>query len=68
MMDCECVGCGCTDTRACLNQGQPCHWLLVDKELCIGVCSSCPDKVEVFEQKQKDLYELAQAFVAEREV
>jgi hypothetical protein len=40
-----CIGCGCTDHRACLNphSGEPCSWLRVDRAKGTGVCSECPD-------------------------
>ncbi|HHR3735875.1 TPA: hypothetical protein ACS5XR_005391, partial [Salmonella enterica] len=37
-----CVGCGCTDNNACVNEfREPCHWLKVNYETGRGVCSSC---------------------------
>ncbi len=41
-----CIGCGCTDTHAC--PGVPCHWIHVDYEAGVGVCSACPDYEEAF--------------------
>lgn len=35
-----CIGCGCTDERACLGG---CFWLRVDYACGIGVCSNCED-------------------------
>ncbi len=58
-MDNECFGCGCTDTKACVNNNKPCHWLVLDKTLGLGVCSNCPEQVKVFEQHQKDMANLA---------
>lgn len=42
-----CIGCGCTDHRACVDDatGARCHWLKVDRDRGIGACSSCPDAV-----------------------
>ena len=38
-----CLGCGCTDARACIAPGeQPCHWLRVDYRVGVGICSECP--------------------------
>lgn len=38
----RCIGCGCTDSHACLDKFRaPCHWLQVDRETGIGVCSCC---------------------------
>lgn len=36
--DCVCVGCGCTDSKACPNG---CSWIVQSLALHIGVCSSC---------------------------
>ncbi|EAO2671247.1 ParA family protein [Salmonella enterica] len=37
-----CVGCGCTDNNACVNEfREPCHWLKVNRQTGLGVCSSC---------------------------
>lgn len=43
-----CIGCGCTDLRACHDEktGQPCHWLVVDYEVGKGVCSVCEEHLE----------------------
>lgn len=38
-----CIGCGCTDVRACQAETGPCHWLRVDRRVGRGVCSECPD-------------------------
>lgn len=58
-MENECFGCGCTDTKACSSNGNNCHWLVIDKELGLGVCSSCPGQVKAFEQHQKEMANLA---------
>ncbi|EIT6418004.1 ParA family protein [Salmonella enterica] len=37
-----CVGCGCTDNNACVNEfREPCHWLKINRQTGLGVCSSC---------------------------
>lgn len=47
-----CIGCGCTDSHACLPLvGNPCHWLKVDRKLKLGVCSECEHKLEEFERR-----------------
>jgi hypothetical protein len=33
-----CRGCGCTDTKACVVDGEPCHWVEAD------LCSACAGK------------------------
>ena len=37
----ECIGCGCDDHHACTDGHEPCHWLVVDYEVGLGVCSRC---------------------------
>ena len=54
-MENECFGCGCTETNACTSKGENCHWLVLDNELGLGVCSSCPDQVEPFGIHQKEM-------------
>ncbi len=37
-----CIGCGCDDEHACVDVfHDACHWLKVDYEKGIGVCSQC---------------------------
>lgn len=48
MLTAKCIGCGCTDDHACVENGQPCHWLRVNRVEGIGVCSSCPDGTKTF--------------------
>lgn len=39
-----CVGCGCTDGHACVNEyRETCYWLKVNRETGMGVCSCCPE-------------------------
>lgn len=39
-----CVGCGCTDNNACVNEyRETCYWLKVNRETGMGVCSCCPE-------------------------
>lgn len=40
-----CIGCGCTDVRACQGASGPCHWLRVDRRIGRGVCSECAEHV-----------------------
>ncbi|MBN5215762.1 hypothetical protein [Serratia ureilytica] len=43
LKEATCVGCGCTDGHACLDEHHtPCHWLKVNRKTGLGVCSSCP--------------------------
>lgn len=38
-----CIECGCHDLAACVHErtGQPCSWLVVDRDIGKGVCSVC---------------------------
>lgn len=38
-----CIGCGCSDTKACTDNNEPCYWLKVDRKKAQGVCSNCAD-------------------------
>jgi hypothetical protein len=43
LKEATCVGCGCTDGHACVDEHHPpCHWLKVNRKTGLGVCSSCP--------------------------
>ncbi len=43
LKEATCVGCGCTDHNACVDENRtPCSWLKVNRETGLGVCSSCP--------------------------
>lgn len=37
-----CVGCGCSETKACVVDGKPCGWA----SLIPPVCTACRDKIE----------------------
>jgi hypothetical protein len=41
-----CIGCGCTDQRACIGG---CHWLRVDYAKGRGVCSTCAHLVAAWD-------------------
>jgi hypothetical protein len=47
-MEIVCIGCGCTDERSCEGG---CHWLAVNEDRCIGVCSNCPEFLEAGEDE-----------------
>ncbi len=39
---CTCMGCGCTDDHACVDEhGVACHWVKVDRAAGTGICSQC---------------------------
>ncbi len=54
-MENECLGCGCSDSKACVDSKEPCHWLVVDKVLGLGVCSNCPEHIERLKQHQQEM-------------
>ena len=58
-MENECIGCGCTDSKGCSHGDEPCHWLLLDQTLGLGVCSNCNEHIGAFKKHQK---EMAEAF------
>lgn len=45
MNEALCIGCECTDSRACPGG---CSWLHVDYEAGYGICSGCPEVYEEF--------------------
>ena len=45
-----CVGCGCTDRRACADG---CSWAAVDRRTGTGVCSNCTDHLEAWKAQQR---------------
>jgi len=50
----HCVGCWCSDTRACIDETshEPCHWLRVDRQSGTGVCSCCTDQLQAWDAGQ----------------
>lgn len=38
-----CLRCKCTDTRACVTNGVPCHWVKI-YDAKRGICSACPTR------------------------
>lgn len=48
----KCIGCGCTDSRACIEpeSGNPCSWLRVDRHSGLGVCSCCTEHVQSWDE------------------
>lgn len=47
-----CIGCGCTDTNACIESGtnNTCHWLEVNYEAGLGACSNCEAWTEIIQR------------------
>ncbi|MGD1455275.1 hypothetical protein [Vibrio harveyi] len=43
-----CIGCGCSDSKACFENNQACYWLKLDREKQIGVCSNCKSFLSKF--------------------
>lgn len=47
-----CLGCGCTDDRACDDGlAGACYWLKVDRRRRVGICSQCPGKLPLFKSR-----------------
>jgi hypothetical protein len=51
-----CIGCGCTDHRACIGNAGPCYWLRVDYEAGFGVCSECPGDLSRFDAGDRTVH------------
>ncbi|HEY9017571.1 hypothetical protein [Thiomicrospira sp.] len=51
----KCIGCGCTDSRACIEpgSGHPCSWLRVDRQSGSGVYSCCKKHVERWDEGKR---------------
>lgn len=45
-----CIGCGCTDTCACVSGDAACYWLRVDYSRGEGVCSRCPGRLAEWDE------------------
>ncbi|UFT95024.1 hypothetical protein [Pectobacterium carotovorum] len=42
-----CVGCGCDDNNACVNEyHEVCYWLRVNRNTGLGVCSQCAEFID----------------------
>jgi len=43
-----CIGCGCDDHNACFDEitEDACHWIRIDRDSELGVCSTCYDHQE----------------------
>lgn len=50
----QCIGCSCTDMKACQLEDGPCRWLRVDYEKGKGVCSGCPDHVARWDEGERE--------------
>ncbi len=42
----SCIGCGCDDLHACVDDLGPCSWIVVDRDAGRGVCSCCESHME----------------------
>ena len=62
MIPALCIGCGCDDDHAC---PVGCHWLRIDRQECIGVCSSCPQFEAAWDAGERDLSDAAMEHAAE---
>lgn len=52
-----CIGCGCDDLHACAEEdtGNPCHWVRLDREAQLGVCSDCPEHAERWDDGDREV-------------
>lgn len=52
-----CIECGCSEGRACVDEGTwlPCHWIRLDATAQVGVCSCCPQAAERFDAGDRTL-------------
>lgn len=52
-----CIGCGCTDSRACIDPKthQGCSWLLNDRKIRRGVCSTCVDAIPRWKSGNREI-------------
>lgn len=51
--DRTCVGCKCTDSRAC---PRGCYWLMVDDRTRTGVCSKCTRELKTFKKNHPEAH------------
>jgi len=54
-MEATCIGCGCTDSRACVTPSGPCSWLRLDRGQGVGVCSTCAEHVARWDSGERRL-------------
>lgn len=51
-----CIACGCDDLHACDDGlGGPCGWLVVDRKLRVGVCSSCSSALKRWKRGERQV-------------
>jgi hypothetical protein len=55
VQEATCIGCGCTDTRACVGLFGPCCWVRLDRAAGLGVCSACADLAEAWDSGDRRL-------------
>lgn len=44
----NCIGCGCDDHHSCDTDYGKCTWIIVDRELQVGVCSGCETALDAW--------------------
>lgn len=50
-----CIGCGCDDFHACVDElNDACSWLVVNRNIGLGVCSSCPEHLERWDNAENE--------------
>lgn len=55
-MENKCFGCGCSDTRSCEKS---CEWLMLEREIGLGICSNCRKYINAFNEHKKELAKFA---------
>jgi hypothetical protein len=60
-----CIGCRCDDDHACPGG---CSWLVVDRNLGLGVCSQCPSSLGRFHPFKRGLFRRTSTRSAPRQV
>jgi hypothetical protein len=61
----SCIGCGCTDSNACVDPltGETCAWVDCDTG---PLCSFCAESIEGLEEEDEPLVELVSDAEADR--
>lgn len=57
-----CIGCSCTDSTPCVNDGRPCSWIRVDRMFGAGICSQCAALVARWDESHHETEDPAVRF------
>lgn len=52
-----CIECGCNDLNACWDEeaNNPCHWIRLDRDAGLGVCSACHDAAARWDEGDRNV-------------